>query len=258
MYKLNFIKIEAYDNNNQIIPNIIGLVEENELKFIGIDTSKGASDIEYIEKMIISTDYIDVETNQSIKIKTLGETLFVLEKSKLEELTCKNIRIPINHLFIENGITNISNGTFMDSTIKNITWPKNIYVIPESAFSSSLLLEKIEGIDNVYMIGDCAFSGCKNLKSFTWPYRCSRISSACFNGCTNLTEFICETPNLDIEGLAFYNSGLKEFNGSNLLTLRFENNSFPPECKINKPVYDMGTEHHSINLNNIINKSKNK
>lgn len=93
---------------------------------------------------------------------------------------------------------------FIDCTnLIEITLPKGITGISDSAFSGCCNLEKITIPSSVKSISVKAFFDCKSLKSITIPQNVTRISSSAFMGCTNL-ETVNIPQNLESMGINIF------------------------------------------------------
>lgn len=91
------------------------------------------------------------------------------------------------HLDLPEGVTQIHNNAFSDSTVQTITLPEGLDYIGKSAFYNSSLTE-ISFPETLTVIDNYAFEGSKNLKKVEFNSNISTVGLSAFANCTNLSD----------------------------------------------------------------------
>ncbi len=90
---------------------------------------------------------------------------------------------PVINVVIEEGVTSIGDGAFMECTsMISITIPNSVTSIGDGAFMSCSKLKEVSISDNVTEIGYSAFSECKSMPSITIPETVISMGSGVFYG----------------------------------------------------------------------------
>lgn len=117
-------------------------------------------------------------------------------------------------------VTEIGEGAFIRSGIKEINWPTVIKKVPNRCFSGCFRLEDVKNLEAVTEIGEYAFSGCA-FKEFAWPMNVEKIPRGCFCGCSELKT---------VDGIkGVKRIGVEAFAWSGIRTLRWPDNCFKME-----------------------------
>ena len=93
---------------------------------------------------------------------------------------------------------------FGDSSLKSVTTPANLKVLPKGAFQYCNNLETIS-IEGVTEIGEDAFQWCQKLKKVYIPLSVIKIGKAAFFDCSELAEVSISSNVKNIENFAFSN-----------------------------------------------------
>ena len=150
----------------------------------------------------------------------------------------------IDNIALPDSVTEIGKDAFRLSTVKNISFPANLIVIEDCAFSETQVsinggtfpdgmrmigkeafsycnnLEEIYIPDSVVHISEYAFENCKKLSKVRMSPNVNLISRSCFINCSLLREFIWDSDVKLISDFAFYNCKLLsefDFTGVELL-----------------------------------------
>lgn len=118
----------------------------------------------------------------------------------------------INKIVIEQGVTSIGNGAFVDcESLTIVTIPDSVISIGEFAFSWCAKLTNVTIPDSVVMIGVDAFNYCTSLTSVTIPSSVMTISDFAFCWCDSLTSVTIPDSVKSIgDGVFFWCTSLKE------------------------------------------------
>ena len=94
----------------------------------------------------------------------------------------------IEHVVIEEGITEIGNGIFKNHyCLQTVTLPESLRIICDSAFYNNPALREVTLKEGLITIEYGAFSGCSALESIRIPDTVTSIAAYAFFNCTNLT-----------------------------------------------------------------------
>ena len=115
-----------------------------------------------------------------------------------------------HHVVLSEGIEEIGEQAFQDSSIRSIVLPKTLKVIRYMAFGNCKYLEKVVLQQGIMEIGECAFIGCLRLNRINLPDTILEIGDSAFMGCRDLCE--CTLP---VSAHIGYNA----FSGCNPLNL---------------------------------------
>lgn len=85
----------------------------------------------------------------------------------------------------------------------------SVISLGEDAFASDLSLQEIDIPEGVKSIGSAAFRNCKNLRRVTLPQSLEHIGRCSFENCASLQEITVPHGVKQIQGLAFFHSGLR-------------------------------------------------
>ena len=150
-----------------------------------------------------------------------------------------NYLFEIEHLIIENGVTNIGGHAFAHcESLKSVTIPNSVTRIGERAFAYCTALTSVTIPDSVTSIGDYAFTHCTALTSVTIPSSVTSIGKYEFSVCTALTSVTISDSVTSIGFSAFYGcSALTEVNytGSEAEwnNIAFGNDALPQGVTVN-------------------------
>ena len=127
----------------------------------------------------LSTISID---NQNLYFTTDNGILYNKDKTTL--LFCPmNINTEIT---IPDGVTEIYDFAFSNSSCSSLTLPESLVTIGNSAFMGARGLTQVIIPDNVTKIKSRAFVGCANIKNIIWSNSIETIEESCFEYCSNL------------------------------------------------------------------------
>lgn len=91
------------------------------------------------------------------------------------------------------------------SQLRSITLSDNILKIPEYAFSNCLQLQELTLPKGIVSIGDFAFRGCSSLQSIALPSSLTQIGTSAFERCSLLRSAILPAALETIEATTFFN-----------------------------------------------------
>ncbi len=94
----------------------------------------------------------------------------------------------IKSVIIEDGVTSIGNGAFVNLGISQIDIPQSVTSIGEYAFWYCRNLETVTLPDGITAIGNNAFNKCNSLINISLPNSLSSIGERAFSQCENLSE----------------------------------------------------------------------
>jgi hypothetical protein len=102
-----------------------------------------------------------------------------------------DIVIPADVTYKEHSfkVTSIGESAFAESDVANVSIPKTVKTIGNSAFNWCSKLESVTIPDGVTTIGNCAFSGCEKITSITFPNSVTSMGFGVFDGCSGITSF---------------------------------------------------------------------
>ena len=146
------------------------------------------SGVECIESVV--TDENEGVSLISLCQKLFGKKYFITLKDKMEALKT---------------MTEIPNGYFEDSKIKEIIIPDSITSIGKYAFKGCSSLTSVTIPDSVTSIGIAAFSNCESLTSITIPNGVISIGDGAFHYCISLTSITIPNGVTSIREDAFWN-----------------------------------------------------
>lgn len=112
-----------------------------------------------------------------VKSLTIGDGIKKLESGAFESSHCYNVILP-------NG-TDIDKSCFIDSGLREITLPNDLYCIKSDTFMRCKSLKKINGGVSVRNIGNRAFAYCKKIKKIQFDHIKS-VGDSAFIGCKGL------------------------------------------------------------------------
>lgn len=95
----------------------------------------------------------------------------------------------ITSVKIPETVTEIGKIAFAGSSIKSVSIPGSVKVIPESAFEFCRNLQDVKIADGVESISHIAFSECRKIKEMNLPASVTKIESGAFRGCSSLEVF---------------------------------------------------------------------
>lgn len=97
--------------------------------------------------------------------------------------------IDINWNGAYNTITTFGSGAFSTSSLKNITIPLGVTVLPDKCFYGCSSLKTCIMHNNITSIGSTTFYNCTGLTELVLPSALTNISGGCFNGCKNILKY---------------------------------------------------------------------
>ena len=106
-------------------------------------------------------------------------------------------------IVIPDGVVEIGESAFEDSTIRSVIIPEGVKTIGELAFSNCMFLEDVVIAPSVTTIGFRAFAECDELTVVTIPEGVTELPPGLFWGCTSLTNVVLPRGLLRIGGGAF-------------------------------------------------------
>ena len=136
----------------------------------------------------------------------------------------------LESVYIPDGVTEMEGSIFAGSSLKTVRLPDDLRYIPEDMFSNSDLesielpsslceiranafyschLTEITLPEGVEAIGSSAFASCSRLKSVILPGTLTNIREEAFSFTTNLEKITIPGCVQRIEGMAFFESGIK-------------------------------------------------
>lgn len=111
---------------------------------------------------------------------------------------------------IPEGVTEIRNSAFYNSSIKNVKLPSSLKIICADAFRNCTQLESITFPSNLKSIHNHAFFNCYALKKIEIPESVHLISSSAFANCVNLEE-IKLNDKVEVKDFAFINCKIQNY-----------------------------------------------
>jgi len=121
----------------------------------------------------------------------------------------------IVNAYIQNGITNIGNCTFIDcESLEYVEIPSSVLIIGVDAFSFCSNLLEVTIPESVVSILEGAFQGCSSIKSIIIPKNVDCIGLSAFTGCASLSSIIIKGNPNDIGWLAFYDTAFHRDNSN--------------------------------------------
>lgn len=143
--------------------------------------------------------------NASFKLYQ-DENLYISGNGEIDRIKANNFNAyRTSVVYIEDGITSIGNGAFVEYDIKNVRLPNTLNYIGTSAFSSCECLDNITIPDSVETIGSEAFSYCSKMEYIKMPKNIQTIESKTFTGCIKLKNIVFPEELKTIESEAFSN-----------------------------------------------------
>lgn len=112
-----------------------------------------------------------------VKSLTIGDGIKKLGSGAFESSRCYNVILP-------NG-TDIDKSCFIDSGLREITLPNDLYCIKSDTFMRCKSLKKINGGVSVRNIGNRAFAYCKKIKKIQFDH-IKTVGDSAFIGCKGL------------------------------------------------------------------------
>lgn len=101
----------------------------------------------------------------------------------------ENIRSEIKKVIIEDGITNITDGSFYQcGNLTSVTIPDSVTYIGFRAFYECKKLKSVTLPKNLQSLGDYAFMHCESITTITIPEKLTVIPRMAFSGCISLKE----------------------------------------------------------------------
>lgn len=149
-------------------------------------------------------DSRSVDSNIHNLLKPFGDDLtLVLPDVKIIGMYAFQHCDNITNIILPDTITRIKRGAFKQSSIKNITFSKNLECIESLAFGFCNNLEEVIIPENVIEIMDATFVCCNKLTNIILPNTLSRIHASAFEKCRNLTYIKIPNGVTDIYSSAF-------------------------------------------------------
>lgn len=96
----------------------------------------------------------------------------------------------IQHVVIQQGITNIDRHAFSSQPIKSVIIPESVKEIEIFAFANCKQLISLDLPYGVEIIKENAFNGCENLSAVSLPNSLSEIGESCFMNCSKLKNIV--------------------------------------------------------------------
>ncbi len=101
----------------------------------------------------------------------------------------ENLRSEIKKVVIEDGITNITDGSFYQCTnLTSVIIPDSVTYIGFRAFYECKKLKSVTLPENLQSLGDYAFMHCESITAITIPEKLTVIPRMAFCGCVSLKE----------------------------------------------------------------------
>ena len=139
-----------------------------------IENIKFPQTITRLNSFFYGTDITEIDLSGLTNLKVLESTFS--ECKNLVKVTLPEGLININYAF--NGCEKLS----------NITLPKSLQTIGNSAFSRTRLQKvDLSGLTELQSIGGSAFSGCPELSEISFPASLEQVSDYAFSSCDKLT-----------------------------------------------------------------------
>lgn len=125
------------------------------------------------------------------------------------DCTDENLVVPASHDGLP--VAEIANSAFEgNGMIKHVTLPSSLEKIGNYAFADCSALGTAELGDGLETLGIGCFMGCEALKHVSLGNGLKTIGLEAFESCVSLEEIAFPSTLAEIDGFAFYNSGLKK------------------------------------------------
>lgn len=189
------IGVAAFENSNLDIINLPdSMTDIGERAFLGCN----------ISKITIPKGISVVKSGTFCYCRLLKEVSFPESVTCIESAAFRNFKGETINL--PKGLISIGANAFGYSSIKNITIPDGVTIIPAGAFTWCEWLESVNLPNGLTEIGRDAFYSCRELKSITIPENVSKIGVAAFAYCPLDTINILATtpPSLGDYSFGYY------------------------------------------------------
>ena len=121
-----------------------------------------------------------------------------MEEFEIQEAPWIKNDLNIYNLIIEEGVTSIGERAFLETSVKQVSFPTTLTAIGSNAFCSCMNLEEVILPENLTKIDAAAFSHCWGLKSIIIPKSVIIVGNSAFEECEDMTDITFLNPECEI------------------------------------------------------------